>query len=207
MSANNETDFGGDLSEIAEPGTPEVPGRRPARWGAAVAGIVAIGLLVVFVAADPNEPVATPDSPLIGNLAPEAVGKLGDGSDFDLGRRKGSFVVLNFFQSDCVPCIREHPELIDFVDQQRLLGVDGAELYSVVTGDTQDRVERFFDERGGDWPVVYSEGDRISAAFGVALVPETWIIDPNGVVRARIISEVTAEQLSVLLQQIREEGR
>jgi cytochrome c biogenesis protein CcmG/thiol:disulfide interchange protein DsbE len=31
----------------------------------------------------------------------------------------------------------------------------------------------------------------ISVAFGVAQVPETWIIDPNGVVRARFIGEVT----------------
>ena len=39
--------------------------------------------------------------------------------------------------------------------------------------------------------------------FGVALVPETWIIDPNGVVRRRLISEVTAEALGSLIQQLR----
>ena len=136
--------------------------------------------------------------------APEGVGELSDGTPFDLSRRKGSWVVLNFFQSDCVPCIQEHPELIDFVDQQRALGVEGAEFYSIVFGDTRERVERFFDERGGDWPVVYSKGDAIPSAFGVSLVPETWIIDPQGVVRARLISKVTADELSVLVQQWRE---
>ncbi len=40
--------------------------------------------------------------------------------------------------------------------------------------------------------------------FGVALVPETWIIDPNGFVRRRIISEVRADQLSQLMQSLRE---
>jgi cytochrome c biogenesis protein CcmG, thiol:disulfide interchange protein DsbE len=180
---------------------------RLAPWVALGVAIAMIGLVVLFVSADPNAPAPTPDSPLLGELAPEAIGELGDGTPFDLSRRKGSFVVLNFFQSDCVPCIKEHPELVEFVDQQEQVGAGGAEFYSIVTGDTKRRVERFFAERGGDWPVVYSPGDRISASFGVALVPETWIIDPDGVVQVRIISEVTAEQLSVTIQQLREQRR
>ena len=113
--------------------------------------------------------------------------------------------MLNFFTADCVPCIREHPDLIEFNEQQQALGADGAELYSVVVNDTPEDVEAFFDERGGDWPVVYSEFDNFPVAFGVAQVPETWIIDPSGVVQLRFISEVTAEQLNVTLQQFREQ--
>ena len=37
------------------------------------------------------------------------------------------------------------------------------------------------------------------------LVPETWIIDPSGVVQLRLISKVTAEQLDTILQQFREQ--
>lgn len=165
--------------------------------------IAMIALIVVLIGADPDE-TNTAESSLLGRPAPEATGTLDDGSYFDLSRRKGSFVVLNFFRSDCVPCIQEHPELIEFVDQQRQLGIEGAEFYSVVSGDTEDRVERFFEERGGDWPKVYSDGDEFSVAFGVAAVPETWIIGPDGVVLERFISTVTAEFLSVTLQQYRE---
>ncbi len=166
--------------------------------------MVMIGLLVLLVNANPDDGAPSADTPLLNQPAPEAVGELDDGTPFDLSRRKGSWVVMNFFQSDCVPCIQEHPELIEFVDQQRSLGGDGAEFYSIVYGDTRDRVERFFEERGGDWPVVYSDGDSIPTSFGVSLVPETWIIDPQGVVRERLISRVTADELSVLLQQWRE---
>ena len=42
-------------------------------------------------------------------------------------------------------------------------------------------------------------------AFGVSAVPETWIIDPSGVVQLRLISKVTAEQLDTILQQYREQ--
>jgi cytochrome c biogenesis protein CcmG/thiol:disulfide interchange protein DsbE len=187
---------------------PEAAPGRPARsrlapFVALGVAIVMIALIVLLIGADPDQNNSA-DSALLGRPAPEATGTLGSGEHFDLSRRKGSWVVLNFFRSDCVPCIQEHPELIEFVDQQRQLGSDGAEFYSVVTGDTVERVERFFAERGGDWPVIYSEADEFSVAFGVAAVPETWIIDPAGIVQERFISTVTAEFLSVTLQQYRE---
>ncbi len=184
------------------------PGRRGtamvAPFVALAVAVVSIGLVVLLIGAEPDDGTQTAETPLMNQPAPEAVGELGDGTPFDLARRKGSWVVLNFFQSDCVPCQREHPELVEFVDQQEALGPEGAEFYSVVFGDTKERVEQFFEERGGDWPVVYSDGDVIPASFGVNLVPETWIIDPDGVVRFRAISTVTAENLSITLQQLRE---
>ncbi len=183
------------------------PGGRLAPFVALLVAIALIGLVVLLIGADPDAPATTARSPLLGKPAPEAVGELDDGTPFDLSRRKGSWVVLNFFQSSCIPCIAEHPELVEFVDQQRDIGQEGAEFYSVVTGDTRDNVEAFFEREGGDWPVIYSEGDQITVAFGVAQVPETWIIDPKGVVQVRIQGEVTANVLSVTMQQLRESMR
>jgi len=180
------------------------PGGRLAPFIALAIAIALIGLVVLFIGADPDAPRAGPDSPILGRPAPEAVGELDDGTPFDLSRRKGSWVVLNFFQSSCIPCIAEHPELVEFVDQQRGLGNQGAEFYSVVTGDTRKNVEEFFEREGGDWPVIYSDADQITVAFGVAQVPETWIIDPQGIVQLRFQGEVTANGLSVTLQQLRE---
>lgn len=177
-------------------------GRRVAPWVALVVALVVGALIVVLLTATGDADEA--DSPLLGRPAPEAVGELDDGSPFDLARRKGSWVVLNFFTADCVPCIQEHPELVRFADQQEALGVDGAELYSVVVNDSRADIEEFFDDRGGDWPIVYSDLGEIPVAFGVAAVPETWIVDPAGVVRVRYVSKVTAEQLEVTIQQLRE---
>lgn len=169
---------------------------------AAVAVLMA-GLFVMLASADParNRAAATP---LLDRPAPDAVGELADGTPFDLARRKGSWVVVNFFTSTCIPCQREHPELIAFVDQQRALDLNGAEFYTIVVDDDRAAVERFFEIEGGDWPIVYDPDGRFAVAFGVAQVPETWIIDPNGFVRGRLISEVTAEFLSQQLQFLRE---
>lgn len=178
--------------------------RRVAPIAVGVVAVVIAALFWVLAGAEPR--AANEDdgnSPLIGEVAPSATGELADGTPFDLSRRKGSWVVLNFFTHNCVPCIREHPELIEFVEQQRALGASGAEFYTVVRDSTTKQVDEFFAERGGDWPIVYDPRLEFVNRFGVALVPETWIIDDNGVVRARIITEVTAEGLGSLIQQFR----
>ena len=93
--------------------------------------------------------------------------------------------------------------MVSFVNDQNALGTDGAEFYSIVVNDSREDIEEFFAERGGDWPVVL-EHEQIDVAFGVALVPETWIIDPSGVVQVRIISRVSEERLNITMQQLRE---
>ena len=105
-----------------------------------------------------------------------------------------------------MPCQQEHPELVRFVDQQAALA-DGARFYTVVYDDDRENVEQFFATEGGDWPVVYDDDGSIAVAFGVSKVPETWIIDPDGVVRGRIISRVTADFLGTQLQLLRERLR
>jgi cytochrome c biogenesis protein CcmG/thiol:disulfide interchange protein DsbE len=170
-----------------------------------VAGLaVVIGLLFwVLLSADGNR-TATADTPLLDQPAPAAVGAFDDGSPFELSRRKGSWVVLNFFTHDCVPCIQEHPELLAFVAQQRSLGNDGAEFYSIVQTSTRAEVAEYFEKYGGDWPIVYDDDYDFQIEFGVVQVPETWIIDPNGIVRGRVIGEVQAGLLSSSLQVLRE---
>lgn len=175
--------------------------RRVAPFVAIVLAVVLAGLFVVLLGADASSD-ETADTPLLDQPAPAAKGELGDGTPFDLSQRKGSWVVVNFFQSSCVPCQIEHPALVEFVDAESKRQ-DGADFYTIVYDDDRKSVEAFFEERGGDWPVVYDDDGSIAVSFGVSKVPETWIIDPNGVVQARIISRVTADFLSAQLQILR----
>ena len=198
---------------VDEPGSPEpspdpAAGRRPpgARRIApfiALAVAIALGGLFVVLAGSKGGKDETVSSALIGLPAPTSTGTRLDGKPFDLSLRKGSWVVLNFFDPDCVPCVNEHPELIALRAQQAQT-TDGAELYTIINQGSNEQVADFFAANGGDWPVVSDPTGSISSAFGVAQVPETWIIDPNGIVRARYAGEVTANGVSALLQQFRE---
>ena len=51
----------------------------------------------------------------------------------------------------------------------------------------------WFADNGGDWPIVDDPNGKIAVSLGVAQVPETWIVDPQGVIVQRIPSQITAD--------------
>lgn len=170
---------------------------------ALVVGAVLVGFLWVLVTAKPNT-ADSADSPLLGQPAPSVVTTTLNDENFVLARRKGSWVIFNFFNSTCVPCVAEHPELVAF-NKRESTAANPAELYTVINDDNDDSVRAFFSKNGGDWQKIRDTDGAISVAFGVAKVPETWIIDPNGYVRLRIAGKLSTglldEQLNLLKKQ------
>ena len=177
--------------------------RRVAPFVATIVGVVLGALLIVLVTADPN-PSDNAESPLLGNPAPAVVSTTLEEETFELARRKGSWVIFNFFNSTCVPCVNEHPALVAFAEAEAK-SANPAELYTIINDDSDGAVQNFFETNGGDWTKVRDSDAAISVAFGVAKVPETWVIDPNGYVRLRIAGQLTetllTEQLNLLKEQ------
>jgi cytochrome c biogenesis protein CcmG/thiol:disulfide interchange protein DsbE len=183
---------------------PDVVPRRAARWTAIAAGLVLAGLIAVLVVARPGDDESA-SSHLLGRPAPEVRSTTLDGGTFDLARRKGSWVVLNFFNSTCVPCIQEHPEIVRFVDDQRD-AEEPVEFYTIINDDSDGAVRDFFAANGGTWPLVRDDDGTIAVSFGVAKVPETWVVDANGFVRLRILGAVTADFLTERIAEARAPG-
>jgi len=159
--------------------------------------LVMAGFFWILIGADSGEQPDSSYTPLLGKPAPAIETTTLEGRPFDLQRRKGSWVVLNFFDPTCVPCVREHPDLVDFAENQDANGSDGAEVYTVITfGRDPESVRDFFAANGGTWPVLTDADGTIQIKFGVLKVPETWIIDPDGRVAYRTIDQVTADSLT-----------
>ena len=175
-----------------------------ARVGALSVAVVMAGLVLLLLRTDGEAGVGA-RSPLLGQPAPAVVTNTIDDEPFDLARRKGSWVVFNFFNSTCVPCIAEHPALVAFAEDEAAR-TDGAEMYTVVNDDSDDAVRAFFAANSGDWPKLRDGDGAIAVAFGVAKVPETWIIDPNGFVRLRIMGSVVEGVLEDQLASLRASG-
>ncbi len=176
---------------------------RVAPFVALAVAIVLAGLFVVLASSDTGGDKQV-QSFLLGRPAPSVVSTTLDDQPFDLSRRKGSWVVLNFFDPTCVPCVDEHPELIALAEQQSQID-GGAELYTIISARGSDEsVREFFADNGGSWPVIRDPDGGVSVDFGVAQVPETWIIDPTGVVRRRFAGPVTADAVALELQAMRD---
>ena len=176
--------------------------KRPfAPFVAGAVGVLMAAFLLMLAFADVGGSDSA-DSPLLGKPAPEVKSTLIDGGNFDLARRKGSWVVLNFFNSTCVPCRQEHPMLVDFAAEQQGSD-DPVELYTVVNDDSDAAVKAFFASNGGDWGKVRDDDGAISVAFGVAKVPESWVIDPDGFVRMRVLGALSDGFLTARLDELK----
>ena len=175
--------------------------KRVAPIIASVVGALLVAFLWVLVTAEPNT-ADDADSPLLGQPAPSVVTTTLNDEEFVLANRKGSWVVFNFFNSTCVPCVAEHPELIAF-NKRESLAANPAETYTVINDDNDESVRAFFAKNGGDWQKIRDSDGSISVAFGVAKVPETWVIDPNGYVRLRIAGMLTQGLLDDQLAQLK----
>ncbi|NLD75336.1 MAG: redoxin family protein [Acidimicrobiales bacterium] len=169
---------------------------------AAIAVGVVVALLVVLLAT--REPAADrkSTSQLIGQQAPAIGGEPLLGDPFDIGATD-RWVVVNFFASWCVPCVEEHPELVAFSEEHAETG--DARVVSVVYSDKEEDVLDFFGRFGGDWTVFDSDQGRTALDWGVARVPESYLVAPTGVVVAWFVSGVTQTELNAVIDRYTQE--
>jgi len=119
-----------------------------------------------------------------GNIdkpAPQFV--LGDGSRMvDLSKLHGRVVVLNLWATFCAPCIEELPSLLALQRQMPDLAV-----VAVSMDQDPDVYRRFLVEHHVDVLTVRDENQRVNALYGTVQIPETYIIDKQGVLRRKFI--------------------
>ena len=158
------------------PGNREAP--KSARITAMIIGVIAVALIAVLATRDGGEKSIR--NQFLGHDAPPIAGPsaLDSAVVFDLAEQRGRYVVVNFFATWCTPCVKEHPELIALQKAHESKG--DLVMVSVVYQDEINDVRDFFAKRGGSWPVINS--DRIAVDWGVRGVPETYIVNKDGVV-------------------------
>ncbi len=185
------------VETISRPPEPRGRSGKVVRWSAVAVALSVLGLVALLAT---REPAVTrvADSPLVGRTAPEISGQSVDGRAVRLSAMRGRYVVLNFFATWCVPCQREHPELREFADEAE----GKAQVVAVIFDDDPARVRRFFEERGGDWPVLDDPQGKVALDYGVRGPPESFLIAPDGVVVSRIVGEVTTEGLTSLVASV-----
>lgn len=169
-------------------------GRRLSRGRALL--LVAIGLalglllasFVVTIGRDPGvlRPV-TVDRP-----APPLAGRTVEGGRFDLASLSGKLAVVNFWATWCSECRREHPAFVRIAERYRGQPVA---LVGVVFQDDPEAVRQYMRTMGGEWPNVEDPTSRIAIDYGVYGVPETFLIDGGGVIRAKIIGRIDERTL------------
>lgn len=125
----------------------------------------------------------TPDIRLVapGEAAPDfrAV-DIGTGDTLQIADYEGQVVMLNIWATWCAPCEVEMPSI------QRLhetLGDSGVRVVAVsVDQGNRDAVQRWIDERDLTFQVLHDPSGRIERTYQTTGVPESFIIDRDGVI-------------------------
>ena len=177
---------------------------RRALWIAVGVAVPVFLLVMVLAIGLPDAGTREVRSPLLGKAAPAAESNTIDGEAVRLSDLKGKWVVVNFFATWCVPCRLEHAELIRFHESHQALG-DGS-VFGVIFSDSAQAVEEFRSDEGGTWPMLVDPKGSIALNFGVSGVPESFLVDPDGIVRSRILGGVRAVDLDRLLAEAKAGG-
>ena len=148
-----------------------------------------VGFLFKGLYLDPREV----PSPLIDKPAPEFALTQLDKPEQTIRRADmlGKVWMLNVWASWCEACREEHPYIVEFAKLKAL------PIYGLDYKDQRDPAEQWLAERGNPYDAsLFDASGRVGIDFGVYGVPETFIIDKQGVIRFKQIGALTPEVLA-----------
>lgn len=140
--------------------------------------LLAVFVYVIYAAIHQRVVVA-------GDDAPKFSVQTDSGRRIGLPDFGGKLLVLNFWASWCPPCVAETPSLEEFA---REYGPRGVVVLGISSDTKQDRYKKFLQRFGVSFETAMDPSADISASYGTFQIPETYIIDRNGRVLEKVIS-------------------
>ena len=138
--------------------------------------------------------------PLVGGPAPAFQLKTVNGQTLKLSDLKGQFVVLNFWATWCVPCIKELPEFQKahntLKQEVKIIGINLAE--------SKEKVDEYMATHHLDFTVLLDAYGNTSQEYEVVNLPVTFFITPDGVIREKIFGGgVTQKMIETKFNQLK----
>jgi cytochrome c biogenesis protein CcmG/thiol:disulfide interchange protein DsbE len=125
---------------------------------------------------------------MVGRQAPAfEMERLGGGAPVTPAEMQGRAYLINVFASWCTPCRAEHPELVRL--QQA-----GVPILGVAYKDEAADTRAFLDELGNPFSVIGMDPEgRVGLELGVTGAPETFVVGPDGEIRAAYRGALTPD--------------
>jgi cytochrome c biogenesis protein CcmG, thiol:disulfide interchange protein DsbE len=148
-------------------------------------------LVVVFGVALKRAPEKqVVQSALLGKPAPEfALPDLLDPTaNVRSGDFKGGWVLLNVWGTWCAECRVEHPVLLDLQREGKV------KILGLNYKDDDDAARQWLSELGNPYAAVAVDREaRTALDYGVYGAPESFLIDPAGIIRHKVVGVVTPQ--------------
>jgi thiol-disulfide isomerase/thioredoxin len=116
-----------------------------------------------------------------------------DGKTFDLAAQRGKWVIVNYWATWCVPCIKEMPDISHFVASHKNVAAIGLAFEDSEPAD----IKAFLAKHPVVYPIAQITMDKPVKDFDEPRgLPTTWLINPDGKVAAHIVGPVTEARLA-----------
>lgn len=142
-------------------------------------------------------------SPLVGRPAPSFSLPTVKAPEQTLGRADllGKVSLLNVWATWCISCRREHGMLLDIAQQ------DLVPIYGLNYKDNRDDAVRWLGQLGDPYVAsAFDEAGRVGSDLGVYGAPETYVVDPQGMIAYKHIGPITPdswrEQILPVVQEL-----
>lgn len=116
-----------------------------------------------------------------------------DGKPYDLAQQRGKYVIVNYWATWCVPCIKEMPDISRFVAAHK----DQVGAIGLAYEDTDKAdIQAFLAKHPVSYPIAQVTLDQPPKDFDEPRgLPTTWLIGPDGKVARRFVGPVTEASL------------
>jgi thiol-disulfide isomerase/thioredoxin len=106
-----------------------------------------------------------------------------DGKDLSLDSLKGKIVLLEFWATWCGPCRMEMPEVRRIWEKYR---GDRFALIGISLDEDREALDQYLAQMRITWPQYYENDGKVnvSVLYGVHAIPESFVIDQDGIIRA-----------------------
>lgn len=133
--------------------------------------------------------------------APEFTYTLLDGTRGSSGQLRGKVVLVNFWATSCVSCVKEMPEIVQTWRKYHERGFET--LAVAMSYDPPAYVANFAQSRALPFGVVIDNTGAIALGFGdVRLTPTTFVIDKRGGVVKRYVGAPDFKELHALIERL-----
>ncbi len=150
---------------------------------------VFIMLIWAFAAKLTRDPVEEENLPPVaaGQPAPEFTFPLMTGGNASLSDYGGKLVLVNVWATWCPPCIDEMPDLQNLYAQMKREGFPFEILGVSIDALGADPVRKWVDRFSITFPILLDPRGTIKKLYRTTGVPETFVVDPQGVLVQKII--------------------
>jgi len=134
-------------------------------------------------------------------LAPNIAYTLLDGSRSTIDELRGKVVLVNFWATDCAPCVREMPQIAALHERFKARGYDT--LAVAMRYDPPALVVNFAEARKLPFGVVIDNTGAFAQGFDhVQFTPTSVLINRRGEIVKRFIGEVDFDALPTLVERL-----